>query len=109
MKRLITGAAALAAICISNPVSADSIDGDWCHAASGKHLNVDGPTIITPGGKRIEGDYHRHGFSYKIPAGEKAAGATVNMTQQDEQTMHLTGGFAGNAVQEWRRCSRPTS
>jgi hypothetical protein len=109
MHKMILGVVALAAILSSKPVSADAIDGDWCHAGSGRHLSIDGPAITTPGGNKIAGDYDRHGFRYTIPASEQPAGGVVTMHITDDETMYLTGGFAGSEFQEWRRCARPTS
>ena len=48
---------------------ADAIDRDWCH--QGKRLKIDGPDLLTSGGKRMQGLYDRHGFEYKAPAGEE--------------------------------------
>ena len=96
-------------IAAADPVSADAIDGHWCHAASGKSLSIDGPTITTPGGNTITGDYDRHGFRYIIPASEQPAGKAVAMSVIDDDNMQLTGGFAGSSVQDWQRCAQPTS
>ncbi len=46
---------------------ADVIDGNWCQA-DGRHLEIDGSTITTPGGNTIQGDYGRHTFTYTVPA-----------------------------------------
>ena len=109
VQKYVLGVVALAAISISNPASADAIDGHWCHAASGKHLRIDGPAITTPGGNKIEGDYDRHGFRYIVPVAEQAAVKAVTMSVIDDENMQLTGGFAGSSVQDWRRCTQPTS
>ena len=109
MQIYILGVVALAAISISNPASADAIDGDWCHAASGKQLRIDGPAITTPGGNTITGDYDRHGFRYIIPASAQPAGKAVTMSVIDDDNIQLTGGFAGSSVQDWQRCAQPAS
>lgn len=109
MQKYILGALALVLIAAAQPVSADAIDGHWCHAASGKRLSIDGPAITTPGGNHITGDYDRHGFRYIIPAPEQPAGKAVTMSVLDDENMQLTGGFAGAAVQDWRRCPPATS
>jgi hypothetical protein len=97
MQNLPLGALALAALFLVSPASADAIDGHWCHAASGKHLIIDGPVITTPGGNQITGDY------------EQPTGKAVTMNVLDDENMQLTGGFAGASVQDWRRCPPATS
>jgi hypothetical protein len=90
---------------------ADAIDGDWCHAADGRRFSIRGKEIVTPGGRRIDGDYQRHFFSYEVPAGEPAAGQTVQMSLYNENIVHLRVGDAtGSASAEvWDRCSPTTS
>lgn len=88
-----------------SPVSgawADAIDGDWCQA-DGKRMSIRGPSIMTPGGKAIEGNYSRHSFSYVVPAGETGAGATMEIQLLSEYLAQAKK--AGDAsMQEWRRC-----
>jgi len=93
--------AALAA----GPAQADAIDGNWC-SREGKSMSISGPEIVTPGGTRMKGDYHRHGFRYVVPAAEKPAGAKVDMSLVDEETLHVRVG--AGPVKTWRRC-KPTS
>jgi hypothetical protein len=102
MLRTSAGALCLALIGISGPVLADAIDGDWCHA-TGKHMTIRGPEIVTPGGKQTSGDYSRHFFSYVIPDGEAGAGATVSITLLGEYLAHARVG-SDPTIQEWRRC-----
>lgn len=95
---------------------ADAIDGNWCF--KGKTLSIDGPKIVTPGGTKMTGDYHRHGFSYTVPKRERGAGSKIVILQEDETTMHLTrnGGKPktgtpgpGAAKSEvWKRCDLTT-
>jgi len=87
------------------PVLADAIDGNWCR--EGRHLAIDGPDLITPGGNRIKGNYDRHGFEYVVPTGEKGAGQPVSMVLQDDDHMTLQQGEGG--PQTWKRCPGPTS
>ena len=54
---------------LSSIALADAIDGDWCDS-NGKRMSIRGPTMVTPGGQQISGNYSRHYFSYVIPAGE---------------------------------------
>ena len=56
-KGLKITSAAFVLVLSAAPAFADAIDGDWCHQASGRHLSIRGPQIVTPGGKRMEGDY----------------------------------------------------
>ena len=58
------------------PASADAIDGQWCSPA-GKNMKIDGPSITTPGGTKMQGDYDRHSFAYVIPPKEPGAGTKV--------------------------------
>ena len=54
-------AAALAALLVNVAAAhADAVDGHWCYK-DGRRLHIDGPNIMIPSGKRITGDYHRHG------------------------------------------------
>ena len=97
----------------ASPAFADAIDGNWC-AADGRRLEIAGPSIVTPGGNRIDGDYERHAFSYIVPAGETGAGSRVDMDLLGEYDMQLwpKGRGAegdGNGPQHWKRCAAPTS
>ena len=92
---------------------ADALDGGWCFT-DGRRLVINGPEIVTPGGNRIEGDYGRHSFTYRIPGNEPGGGLIAHMEQLDEGTMHMTYGAApsgavGRPVETWRRCSKETS
>ena len=86
---------------------ADAIDGDWCF--SSRHLAIEGPSIVTPGGKRITGNYDRHSFVYTVPPGEDRAGASIFMILLDEDTMELRAGSEQAAPETWRRCAAPVS
>ena len=109
--RKILPLAALAAALAPTAGHADAIDGHWCLA--GKHLEIEGPHIVTPAGSRMQGDYSRHAFSYRVPTNEGAAGAMVWMVLLGEETMQLAVGKqpheAGAAVETWHRCPAPTS
>ena len=70
---------------------------------------ISGPSIVTPGGARIEGDYGRHHFSYVIPANEPGAGNTVQLSLQGEYRVRArTGPDAAAAARaepvDWQRC-----
>ena len=99
-----TAAAALVLMLIAGPALADRIDGDWCFMKDGRRFTIHGPEIVTPGGKKMEGDYSRHAFSYAVPAPEPGAGQTVFMTLIDENTVNLRLGAAG-AMETWLRCT----
>jgi hypothetical protein len=93
----------------TGPAFADAIDGDWCHN-DGRRFAIRGPEIVTPGGKRMAGNYSRHWFNYVVPAPEPGAGATIFMTLIDENTVQLRlGDNASAKPEEWRRCSTTTS
>lgn len=91
---------------VSGTAFADSIDGSWCR--TGARLTISGPTIVTPGGTRMSGQYDRHGFTYVVPAGEPGAGGTVEMRLLGEHDMQSRSAAQG-AVQDWRRCDPETS
>ncbi len=90
-------------------VRADAIDGEWC-LPSGRHLSIDGERIVTPGGKRMTGEYDRHGFVYTVPAGESGAGIVISMSQLDEGHVDVRpDGGADSTARIWKRCAAPTS
>jgi hypothetical protein len=98
----LTGAVCAAFLGFADAARADAIDGHWCRA-DGKRMVIQGPAIVTPGGKQIKGDYTRHFFSYVVPADEAGAGATVSIQLLSEYLAHARQG-ADTQVQEWRRC-----
>ena len=103
--------AAMALLLATAPARADAIDGNWCNAA--KHLSIQGPNIVTPGGARLKGEYDRHAFTYVAPPKEPAAGQKINMILVDEDTVYLRAGekpgFGPGEAEVWRRCTLQTS
>jgi len=104
MIRFLAPALAFLLLC---PLSAraDAIDGTWCRGA--RTIHIDGPTIRTPGGKSLKGQYDRHGFSYTGPKGGYWAEKSVRMDLLDDETLQLVAGEKGKA-ETWRRC-KPTT
>ena len=90
-----------------SPARADAIDGSWCY--KGRHLAIEGPSILIPSGKQITGDYDRHGFVYKVPPGDKGAGSRIIMIILDDETMELRVGSEEAKPEIWRRCQAPVS
>jgi hypothetical protein len=90
------------------PAFADSIDGEWCAPVGQRRLTIDGPRLTTPAGARIEGNYTRHGFSYKAPTGEIEAGLEIEMQLMGEHAMLFRPQGTASA-QTWTRCARPVS
>lgn len=88
---------------VSSPALADRIDGKWC-SPDGKHVEIQGRQITTPGGSKMEGDYTRHSFSYKIPAAEPESGSTVYMVILNEETMEVRAGNPVAKAIVWKRC-----
>jgi hypothetical protein len=86
---------------------ADVIDGHWCFT-DGKRISIQGPSIITPAGSHIQGDYSRHFFSYVVPPADPGAGQTVSMALINEDTVQLRIG-ATTPEEVWHRCGPPTS
>ena len=110
MRRAAVIAFAVATFAAAPPAFADAIDGQWC-AADGRNLTIDGPKIRTPGGQSITGQYSRHEFAYRAPAGDADSGQIVYMRIFDEEDMglvHFKGGSEAGPVEQWRRCA-PTS
>jgi hypothetical protein len=107
--RNATCAALAAILCLAAaPALADAIDGDWCSTAARRHLSIDGPKIVTPGGRTLQGEYSRHGFVYTAPAGETEAGRRVDLRLVNDRTMTFRAeGGGGDEI--WNRCARPTS
>jgi hypothetical protein len=102
-------AAVVAAVAVAGSARADSIDGNWCFT-DGRRMSIEGPKIVIPSGKAINGDYDRHGFRYTVPAGEREAGTVVSMLLVNEDLVQLRRGAAADAAPElWRRCGAPTS
>ena len=85
---------------------ADSIDGNWCKDKA-QRFTIQGPTIITPGGARVQGNYGRHDFVYVVPAGEPGAGKTVRMVLMGEEHVRVQEGDAASVV--WDRCGPSVS
>ncbi len=85
---------------------ADAVDGHWCHK-DGRRLHVDGRKMVIPSGKRLTADYHRHGFTYVIPPGDKGAGGKVTGAQQGEYVLHVRP--AGGGLEVWGRCKKGVS
>ena len=107
-------AAALMAglVLVPHAARADQIDGHWCDT-DGRHLSIKGPTIVTPGGAEILGEYDRHGFAYVVPRGELGAGDKVLMLQRNHTTIHVWRSAPGKSdrgeTETWRRCDPSTS
>jgi hypothetical protein len=89
---------------IASPALADAIDGDWC--GGGKHLSIKGPQITLPSGASMQGQYRRHEFAYKIPAGDVDAGQVIYMHVLSDEEMnlyHVKDNKPG-APETWKRC-----
>ena len=96
--------AAILAVGATRPACADVIDGNWC-SSDGRHFSIQGPSIVTPGGAKTEGNYSRHAFSYITPPNEAAAGEPIFMVLLTETTVRLRVGADPTApTQIWRRC-----
>jgi len=98
----LIGVAALAA-----PAYADSIDGNWC-TETGLRMTIQGPSLVSPGGARMAGDYSRHGFSYTAPNGEPGGGGRVDLVLQNENQVRAQAA-SGSIEPTWRRCGPPVS
>lgn len=104
MKHFAFAGTLVAAVGLSSlPARADSIDGNWCNAAGTKQMQIAGTMIVTPGGRKLEGRYARHSFTYVASEGEAAApGATVVLQLVHENQIRSGGGDQPADV--WHRC-----
>lgn len=108
MRHLGTLMLATAAVLLSPATArADAIDGHWC-TEGGLRLTIQGPRLVSPGGRTLQGDYDRHGFAYDAPAGEPGGGGRVSLRLQSE-TMLRAQASAGTIEPIWRRCGPPVS
>jgi hypothetical protein len=86
---------------------ADKIDGNWCSPTNAT-MTIEGPRVVTPGGKVTQGDYYRHHFDYIVPEGDEDAGAHVHADLIDEDHIILTltaPNATGTGKPEvWKRC-----
>jgi hypothetical protein len=108
MRRLRPLAFALTAstaLLLARPAAADAIDGHWC-TDGGIRLSISGPSIVTPGGVRMQGEYGRHDFAYDAPASEPGGGGRVVMRLCGEDLMQVQ---AAGLDPLWRRCGPATS
>jgi hypothetical protein len=106
MKPVLLSLAAAIWLVPGGAALADVIDGNWCQA-DGRSMHIAGPTITTPAGHTIQGNYSRHSFSYTVPESEPSAGATIYMRLLNETTVDLWNGTAsGDAAtaEVWKRC-----
>ena len=87
---------------------ADVIDGDWCHD-DGRRFSIHGPTIVTPGGATLQGDYTRHSFQYTVPLNEAGGGQPISMTLRSETRVDVRTGGPSEIIQVWHRCTATTS
>jgi hypothetical protein len=89
---------------IASPALADAIDGDWC--GGGKHLSILGPKITLPSGVSMQGDYRRHEFAYKPPAGDADFGQTIFMQliSEEEMTLYHVVDDKPGEPETWKRC-----
>ena len=105
---LLISAMAIVYAVSSTPAQADAIDGYWC-SPDGRTLLIDGPHIVTPGGKSMKGDYDRHGFRYTVPKQEPDAGSIIDMNLIDDDTVQYQASAANAKSELWQRCSKPVS
>ncbi|WP_147707714.1 hypothetical protein [Microvirga massiliensis] len=100
--------ATITVLALASPARADAIDGDWCHD-DGRHMSIHGPTIVTPGGTTLQGDYTRHSFQYTAPSNEAGGGQPVSMILRSETRVDVRVGGSGETYQTWHRCTATTS
>jgi hypothetical protein len=97
-------ATSLVFIGLAGPALADAIDGDWC-SEDGRRLSIKGPSIVTPGGRRMEGSYTRHSFAYTVPQTEPDAGQQTALRLLNETTVEVRVGTPERPAVMWHRCT----
>ncbi len=105
MRLLLPFLAAASLVAAASPAFADAIDGNWCSEKTGKTMQIQGSSIVTPGGTHMTGRYSRHAFSYTVPEGEEGAGAPVAMRLLDENDVQMQVGETGEPSM-WHRCEQ---
>ena len=96
----------LAMLIGASPALADAIDGHWC-AKDARRLQIEGPSLVTPGGHRMQGNYDRHHFSYVAPAADMGAGQAITMILMGETAVQIQVG--ADVPEVWNRCAPPLS
>lgn len=81
---------------------AHRIDGNWCDG-KGKHVNIDGSTIRTPGGNFTTGSRERNSMEYVVPEGEEHAGKTLKLQQYTDDYVELV--LPDGTIERWRPCN----
>ncbi len=99
MRQIVLAALAVAAL--PGLARADAIDGAWCRS-DGRRIVIAGPSVTTPEGHQITGDYGRHVFAYTVPAAEPGAGSEVHMQLMGEYHVQVQEGAAAPVM--WDRC-----
>jgi hypothetical protein len=72
-------------------------------------MTITGPSIVTPGGTRMQGSYTRHSFVYTVPANEPDSGQEVTMRLLSEMAVQVRAGPADRPSLIWHRCQPTTS
>lgn len=107
MKPYVPLVAAVIFAATTQPSLADRIDGDWC-APGGGSISVDGPNVVTPGGRKIIANYNRHHVDFEIPKGEPDAGGRFSADQLNDEEISVSIVAAGDAgagkAVIWRPC-----
>lgn len=107
MRTALLSSLAIAGLIAAGSARADSIDGHWC-TENGLRMTIQGPSLLSPGGARLSGDYSRHGFRYVAPAGEPGGGGGVELVLQGENLVRALAS-QGSIEPIWRRCGPPVS
>jgi hypothetical protein len=94
----------LGASLVAGPAMADAIDGKWCRS-DGRRMEINGSTIVTPGGTAMQGDYTRHAFRYRVPDQEEHGGTVRFLRLRGEDWVHAVPADQPTADPEvWERC-----
>jgi len=94
---------AFAAMLFSMPAQAHQIDGQWC-GPDGKTITINGPKIITPSGKQIEGSYARNRFMYTGPDDDPEMDQDIFLYMQNNGLMQVIRSTDPDKMEQWERC-----
>ncbi len=72
-------------------------------------MSIAGPSIVTPGGTRMQGSYTRHSFVYTAPVNEPGGGQEIQMRLLSETAVQVHSGPPEKPPQTWHRCTATTS
>ena len=94
-----------------SPAWSDTIDGVW-YSKDGKKLQIDGRTIVLPGGEVATGAHDRHHFIYEFTKAQPDGTTALDMVLVSKNIIHMR--FMEGAIERdpgrieiWKKCDLP--